>query len=327
MKLVQRVSNIGRQLQAPPMELERYEGNPVLSPTEKWWESRAVFNCAAARLDGSVHVLYRAIGEDGVSRLGYACSRNGLDVVERGETPAYESAGDELERLGVEDPRITRIEDAYYVTYTGASAYPCGESRPNLFRPVPWRCRVGLLSTRDFKTFQRHGCILPDMDNKDAVLFPEKIGGKYVMLHRIFPNIWIAYSEDLRTWHDHKLVMRVQPGAWDCDRIGAGAPPIKTEYGWLNFYHGVDHRRTYRLGILLLDLNDPSKAVGRSAEPVLSPEMDYERLGLVMNVVFTCGAVEMDDRYYVYYGGADKVIGVATMDRSDLRKVRLEKPV
>ena len=308
------------------MELERFEGNPVLSPTQNWWENRAVFNCAAARSNGRVHILYRAIGDDGVSRFGHATSTDGLGVVERKDDPAYESIGDELEKLGVEDPRVTRIGDTYYITYTGVSLYPCCESNPSLFNSIQWRCRVGLLSTKDFKKFEKHGCILPNMDNKDAVLFPEKIGGKYVMLHRTFPNIWMAYSDDLMTWYDHKTLMRVQPGSWDCNRIGAGAPPIKTEYGWLNFYHGVDHRRNYRLGILLLDLEDPSKIVGRSVEPILSPKEIYEKVGIVPNVVFTCGAVEMDGHYFVYYGGADRVIGVATMDRSDLKRVKLEKP-
>ena len=309
------------------MELERYEENPVISPTENWWENKAVFNCAAARENGKVHILYRAIGDDGISRFGYAYSTNGLDVAGRQNTPNYESVGDELEKMGVEDPRITRIEDTFYITYTGASINPCCETRPRLVTSAPWRCRVGLLSTKDFQTYHKHGCILPDMDNKDVVLFPEKVGGKYLMLHRTFPNIWMAYSEDLVHWHDHKLLMRVQPGAWDCDRIGAGAPPIKTERGWLNFYHGVDHKRNYRLGIMLLDLNDPSKVIGRSTEPMLSPALDYEKNGLVPNVVFTCGVIEKDDRYYVYYGGADKVIGVATMERSDVEKVKLEKPV
>ena len=146
------------------------------------------------------------------------------------------------------------------------------------------------------------------------------------MLHRTFPNIWIAWSEDLVNWHDHKPLMRVQLGAWDCNRIGAGAPPIKTGDGWLNFYHGVDHRRIYRLGIMLLDLEDPSKVIGRSVEPILNPEMDYEKTGLVPNVVFTCGAAEIDGRYHVYYGGADKVVGVATIDSADLKKIKLEKP-
>ncbi|MHB1001429.1 MAG: glycoside hydrolase family 130 protein [Armatimonadota bacterium] len=309
------------------MELERYEKNPVISPTDNWWENEAVFNAASACYNGSVHILYRAIGKENVSRFGYARSENGFDIVERGIEPIYESVGDELEKFGVEDPRITQIDDTYYITYTGASAYPCSECRPSNTKPVPWRCRVGLLSTKDFKTFHKHGCILPDMDNKDVVLFPEKVNGKYVMLHRTFPNIWIAYSEDLVSWHDHKLLMRVQPTAWDCNRIGAGAQPLKTEYGWLNFYHGVDHRRYYRLGVLLLDLDDPSKVIGRSIDPVLSPETDYEKYGLIPNVVFTCGAVEKDGQYFVYYGGADKVIGVATMAVEDLKKIKLEMPV
>ena len=308
------------------MELERYTENPVISPTQNWWESKAVFNCAAARTNGTIHILYRAIGDDNVSRLGYAASKNGLDIAQRDDLPRYESIGDELEGLGVEDPRITPIDGTFYITYTGVSLYPCSPTRPSLKQSVPWRCRVGMLSTKDFVTFEKHGCILPDMDNKDVVLFPEKINGKYVMLHRTFPNMWIAYSDDLHEWYDHRLLMRVQPGAWDCDRIGAGAPPIKTEYGWLNFYHGVDHRRHYRLGILLLDLEDPSKVIGRSVEPILSPDEGYEKVGLVPNVVFTCGVAELDGCYYVYYGGADKVIGVATMEHSDLKRVKLEKP-
>jgi predicted GH43/DUF377 family glycosyl hydrolase len=308
------------------MELERYKGNPILTPTTNWWENEAVFNCAAARSNGKVHILYRAIGEDRVSRFGHAITENGLDITERKPDPAYESIGDELEKLGVEDPRITKIDDTYYITYTGVSLYPCCEVEPSLVSSAPWRCRVGLLSTKDFKTFTKHGCILPDMDNKDVVLFPERINGKYVMLHRTFPNIWIAYSDDLLHWYDHKLLMRVQPGSWDCNRIGAGAPPIKTEYGWLNFYHGVDHQRNYRLGILLLDLDDPSKVIGRSAEPILSPREPWEKNGLVPNVVFTCGAIEMGDYYYVYYGGADKVIGIAVMSKSDIKKIKFEKP-
>lgn len=309
------------------MELQRYNKNPVLIPTKNWWENEAVFNCAAARTNGKIHLLYRAIGFDGVSRLGHAYSTNGLDITERYSCPAIEASNDELEKLGVEDPRITRIDDTYYITYTAASLYPCSERQPVLSRGIPWRCRVALISTKDFKTYERHGCILPDMDNKDVVIFPEKIKGKYVMLHRTFPNMWIAYSEDLLNWHDHKMLMRVQPGAWDCDRIGAGAPPIKTEYGWLEIYHGVDHYRNYRLGVLLLDLEDPSKVIGRSVEPILSPELSYEKVGLVPNVVFTCGVVEMNDCYYVYYGGADKVIGVATMERSDMKRIKLERPV
>lgn len=311
----------------PSYQLERYIGNPILSPTANKWENDSVFNTAATLISDEVHLIYRALGDDNVSRFGYARSANGFDIVERSSEPIYESIGDELEKFGVEDPRITDISGTRFIVYTGASAYPCSESRPLGAKLIPWRTRVGLLSTTDFRSYKKYGCILPDMDNKDVVLFPERINGKYVMLHRIFPNMWIAYSDDLISWHDHKLLMRVQPAAWDCNRIGAGAQPIKTEHGWLNFYHGVDHKRVYRLGILLLDLDDPSKIIGRSIDPILSPEMDYERIGLVPNVVFTCGAVEKGGRYFVYYGGADKVIGVATMPVDNLGKVPLEKPI
>lgn len=307
------------------MIAERYSGNPLLTPSSHWWEANAVFNCAVAEKDGRIHMLYRAVGLDNISRLGYAFSDDGFNF-ERGAVPAYEPPpGDEYERLGAEDPRITEIGGTYYVVYTGASIYSAMENRPPTFGVgPPWRCRVSMISTKDFKTFDRHGVLLPDFDDKDAVLFPEKINGKYVMYHRIWPDMWISYSEDLIHWHDHKLIMTPKAGAWDSDRIGAGAPPIKTEDGWLNFYHGTDHNRCYRLGIFLSDLNDPAKIIGRSVDPIMDPEEAFECIGCVPNVVFTCGVIERDGQYLIYYGGADSSIGVATLDKKLLKKIRFE---
>ena len=306
------------------MIAERYPGNPVLSPTNNWWETKAVFNCAVAEKDGKVHMLYRAVGDDGISRFGYAFSNDGFNF-ERLHLPVYEGpAGDEFERMGCEDPRITLIDGVYYIAYIGASVYPASENRPPTFGfGPPWRCRVSLLSSLDFKTFTRHGVILPEFDSKDAVLFPEKIGGKYVMYHRIWPDMWISYSEDLIHWHDHKPLMKPKPGAWDCDRIGAGAPPIKTPDGWMNIYHGVDANKIYRLGVFVSDLDDPSKIIARSAEPILDPEESFECIGCVSNVVFTCGVIERDGKYLIYYGGADSTISVATLDKYRLKDVRM----
>ena len=178
---------------------------------------------------------------------------------------------------------------------------------------VPPRARGALISTKDFREFQHHSVILPDHDDKDAVLFPEKIGGRYAMLHRILPDICLSYSDDLIHWGDTRKVIGPRPDFWDSDRIGAGGTPIKTERGWLSFYHGVDGSRVYRLGILILGLDDPTKAVFRSDEPCLEPEEPYEKEGPVPNVVFSSGAVEKDGQYLVYYGGADRVIAVASI--------------
>ena len=135
------------------------------------------------------------------------------------------------------------------------------------------------------------------------------------MFHRILPDIYIAYSDNLKEWYGHSIVMKPREGFWDCKKIGAGGPPIKTDSGWLLFYHGVDENRIYRLGVALFDLDDPSKLLSRQEEAILEPAESWELDGDVPNVVFTCGAIEKDGTYFVYYGGADTVIGVATVDK------------
>lgn len=304
------------------LRLRRYGGNPILTPNENWWECNAVFNAAATRAFGKVHLLYRAMGQDNVSRFGYAVAQDGLHF-QRFDEPVYESEpADAYERMGCEDPRITQIGDTFYILYTAASLYPAKLAQCPPFygfpqpKPcVPWRVRVAMASTRDFVEYQRYGVILKDVDSKDAILFPEKIGGRYVMIHRVYPNMVIAYSDDLLNWTDGGVIMKPRPGLWDGERIGAGAQPIKTDKGWLLFYHGVKGAVNwiYSLGLAVLDLEDPTRVIYRSEEPILKPELPHELEGLVPSVVFTCGAVEMEGQYYVYYGGADKVIGVATV--------------
>jgi beta-1,2-mannobiose phosphorylase / 1,2-beta-oligomannan phosphorylase len=312
---------------APELVLKRYEGNPILVPTEHWWESTAVFNAATVRAGGRVHMLYRAMGQDNISRLGYAVSADGLHF-ERFDEPAYEADhANPYERMGVEDPRITQIGDTFYVLYTAASLYPAEMAKCPPFygvpqdKPcVPWRVRVAMASTKDFRKFLRYGVVIPDADSKDAILFPEKIGGRWVMFHRVYPNMTMAYSDDLLNWTDAGVVISPQPGLWDGERIGAGAQPIKTEKGWVLFYHGVDNW-VYSLGLLVLDLEDPCKVIYRSQEPILRPETPHELEGLVPQVCFTCGAVEMDGTYYVYYGGADKVMSLATIGVDEVMRV------
>ncbi|MGH2557683.1 MAG: glycoside hydrolase family 130 protein [Thermomicrobiales bacterium] len=285
------------------MKLERHLGNPILSPIpDHDWESRTVFNCGVARVDGSVVLIYRAQGQGSdVSRLGFAVSTDGYQFA-RLDQPVFvpEAA---IEVNGVEDPRLTWIDGRWHMLYTAWS---------------PENIQVAMASTTNFFTWQRHGVVIPGPDNKDAALFPEKVGGRYVMFHRIPPAIWLAYSDDLVHWGDYVKIMEPRPGNWDEWKVGAGGPPLRTERGWLVIYHGVSPDRVYRLGAALLDLEDPSKVLNWPAAAILEPEETWELEGDVPNVVFTCGAAELDGTYFVYYGGADTVIAVATADREAL---------
>jgi len=165
------------------------------------------------------------------------------------------------------------------------------------------------------KNWKGHRVVLEE-PNKDGGLLPEKIDGRYMLFHRREPNIWVGYSKDLVDWKNHKIIMSPIEGTWQSKKIGIAGPPIKREDGWLLFYHGVDSNNEYRLGAALLDLKDPSKVIHRQAEPILVPELGWEKRGLVPNVVFSCGAVEIGNMYYVYYGGADTHIGVASIEKN-----------
>ena len=207
----------------------------------------------------------------------------------------------ELESFGLEDPRITPIDGKYYITHTAVS--PAGIA-------------TALASTDDFKNFTRYGLIFAP-ENRDVVIFPEKIDGKYVAIHRPYPKhigtpgMWLGQSEDLLHWGEYQKLMDVRENMWDCVRIGAGAVPLRTAKGWLEIYHGADKNNRYCLGAVLLDGDDPSRVLARSKEPLLVPEAPYELKGLLGNVVFTCGAVEWKDELLVYYGAADSVTALA----------------
>ncbi len=299
-------------------KLKRVSDKPILSPIENnKWESKAVFNCAVHYENGVFHMFYRASDSvfqmdtakpeeknKFVSTIGYATSTNGIDFT-RLEKPLI-TGKTKQEEWGIEDPRITKIKDIYYMLYTG-------------FGGRDWDdFRISMVQSKDLLTWEGHEVML-DEPNKDAALFPEKINGKYVMLHRRAPDIWIAYSEDFKEWTDHKIIMSPIEKTWEAKKIGITGPPIKREDGWLLIYHAVDENHVYRLGAALLGLEDPSKVVARLAEPILEPEHIWEKEGLVPNVVFSCGAVEVNNKYYVYYGGADTHIGVATVEKNDVK--------
>ncbi|MHA2363085.1 MAG: glycoside hydrolase family 130 protein [Candidatus Hodarchaeales archaeon] len=293
------------------MQLIRYEKNPVVVPNpDHEWEQGAVFNCAATLYQDDVILLYRAIGnyETYISTFGLAKSSDGYNF-ETFSEPIMKPEAD-FEKYGIEDPRITFLEGKYYITYTAVKT------------PIPKgdvEFHIGIASTTDFKTFERHGTVINEYRNKDGVLFPEKINDRYVLIHRApEPHMWIAYSKDMMNWTDHKKLFSPKENSWQDFKVGAGAPPIKTEQGWLEFYHGVDKDLHYYLGVMLLDLEDPSKITSILENPILSPDEEYEKVGDVPNVTFTCGVVEKDKKYFVYYGAADKCIGVATIDKMKL---------
>jgi predicted GH43/DUF377 family glycosyl hydrolase len=246
-----------------------------------------------------------------ISHLRIARSRDGIHF-EVDPAPAL-SADNAYETFGVEDPRITRIDDTYWINYTAVS--PHGVS-------------TALASTRDFRKFERHGIIFPP-SNKDVTIFPEKIGGQYAALHRPQldgferPAMWIATSPDLISWGGHRILARARDGTWDNSKIGGGAVPFRVRSadhdGWLAIYHGVtESPYAYSLGALLLDPEDPSRVIARSREPILEPETPYERDGFFGHVVFTCGLLVDGDQVRIYYGAADGVTAVADLSLEDI---------
>lgn len=281
--------------------MARFEGNPILKPVaEHHWESRYVFNPAMFMLEDKIHYFYRAMGDDMVSRLGYACSTDGCIIEERLPYPVFEPLTPEEVR-GVEDPRVTVIGDTCVMTYTAFAHTP--QIGITTIKVKDLLNRKWLWGERIYP--------FPGETNKNAALFPKKIDNKYVMFHRIDPNLCIAYSHDMKSWFDSKIVMSPRIDMWDCVKVGIAGPPIEIDEGWLQIYHGVDENLVYRLGALLLDRDDPTKIIYRSVDPILEPSTEYERQGLVPNVVFSCGAVKRGDYIQVSYGASDSVIAIS----------------
>lgn len=299
------------------LKLQRYENNPILSPTNLPWENLLVFNPGAIMVGEDVYLIYRAMGKDDpVSHFGLAVSHDGIHF-ERKDKPIYSGGGHPDELLGVEDSRVVKIDDTFYLTYTAVSLYKDGEPVEDWcihFKPM-----IALSTTKDFKTFVDCDVIIPNVRGKNSCLFPKKVNGEYWLLYREGAGkTYFAKSPTFTSWPEKKFVFEPRPGFWDCKRVGIGAPPIETEKGWLLFYHGIDNDHTYRLGIMFLDLQDPTKILYRSPEPILEPEKEYEKKGFVSQVVFTCGVVEKNNQYYVYYGAGDSVIGLATVEKKSV---------
>ncbi len=296
-----------------PDVVKRWEGNPTLAAEDIPFPCNTVFNAGAVKVGDEYILLLRVEDLRGHSVLALACSNDGYHFTVHDEpvmVPSREGQFAIYERKGIEDPRITRIEDTYYIIYTAVSDFGA---------------RLALAKTEDFRSFERIA-LISEPENKDGALFPRKIGGRYVRLDRPMVgstgNIWISYSDDLVSWRDSRVLMTVRSDCWDSWRIGASVPPIETQYGWLEIYHGVketSHGPIYRLGAAMLDRDDPTKILCRSSIPILAPRADYERTGDIPNVVYSTGAImEEDGTLKIYYSGADTCICVGTVHLEEL---------
>lgn len=299
------------------MELIRHTNNPILLPNPtSSWETYNVFNPAVIFHQGEFHMLYRAQGLDWVSRLGYAHSTDGIHFT-RDPEPAF-STQDDFDARGIEDPRITEIDGVFYMAYTAYGNRP----HPG-FPPTHLGGSVTPMFAKstNLRDWERIGPLVVGEDNKDHVLFPEKIDGKFVSLHRRPPQVWLARSEDLITWaeEDMQPIFGPRPeNRWESKRIGSGGAPIKTEHGWLMIYHAYDQAHVYSLGLCLLDLKDPAKIISRPQSSIFYPREIWELRGDVPNVVFSGANVVVNEEVFVYYGAADHVVGLATARLDDL---------
>jgi len=325
----------------------------ILAPTKLAFESKSVFNPGILQCGNTIHVLYRAIDNKHKSSLGYAKLDGPTKVVERWRKP-FLAPKYKYESHGIEDARITKIGDTVYVTYVvhdGKNALTAYKYGPDLFHLK----KGGIISPRitynkaeklfsksklkdDYYTFKSFytdnagkGILVWE---KDGFFFPEKIKNKYIFMHRILPDIQIApakhiYMLETKEYWERNLsklanyvVLEPEQG-WETRHIGGGAPPIKTEYGWLLIYHGVEPKnsgRIYHAGAALLDLQDPTKVIARLPEPFMSPSTKYESSGYVDNVVFPTGTAIFKKRLYIYYGTADSKIAVASVNLNSFVK-------
>lgn len=295
--------------------VERWEGNPVLSIRDLPFQASDVHNAGAVKHNGEYILLVTVENLRGDCSIYRARSRDGRQF-EIDRTPILQPASHEPfathESRGVRDARITRFDGTYYIIYLADSAHGF---------------RLGLARTQDFSAVERVA-LISEPDTKNGMLFPCKFAGKYARLERPREggNIWISYSEDLIHWGGWELVMTPRHGFWDYDRIGAAAPPMETECGWLLFYYGVRNLPggpLFRLGVAFLERDNPAQVLGRSNIPVLAPQERYERVGDVANLVFSCGAVLSDDgsEVEIYYGAADSCICLGTVPMEELERM------
>lgn len=310
--------------------LEKFINNPLIKPKSKnSWESTATFNTAAIYLEDKVHLLYRAINEKGNSVLGYAASKNGKNIDERLDFPVY------LPRKpyefgkygGCEDPRLTKLGDKIYMTYTAFDGSNIGVTLTSIyvkdFLEKKWKWKDPIFLSK------------PGEAHKNWVIFPEKINGMYAILHSISPKIKINYFDNLEfknytpieSFHSFGF----RKNCWDNMVRGAGPPPIKTEIGWLIIYHAMSKQNSnkYKLGAMILDYNDPTKIIHRSSCPILEPDLKYKNKGFIKpGIVYSCGATVINNRLFIYYGNSDTTVCLASTNFNQfLDKLKTSKPI
>jgi predicted GH43/DUF377 family glycosyl hydrolase len=334
----------------------------ILKPTSRDFESLSVFNPGIYQDGQYVHVFYRAVNKKHISTLGYAKLKGPLDVVERWKKP-YLKPKYEYEKSGLEDPRVVKIKDTFYMTYVvhdgknALTAYSYGQdlfklTKGGIITPQISYNSVGKLfnySKLDDQYYFYKSYYIDTIArdvllwDKDGFLFPQKIKRKFALVHRILPDIQVAYFnnfdqlKDENFWREYikklgKFVILEGIHGFESRNIGGGAPPVKTKAGWLMIYHGVtplNKGRTYHAAAALLDLKDPTKVIARLPYPLFSPEEDFEHQGQVHNVVFPTGTAIFNERLYIYYGAADTFVAVASVNLKsliqELLKNRVEK--
>lgn len=303
---------------------QRYVDNPIITPRPEFaWEAKATFNPAVIYEEGKFHIIYRAMSYDDTSVFGYAMSRDGVQIDERLSTPIYVPREGFEQKLkpgnsGCEDPRMTKFEDRFYIFYTAFDGYTPRVAFTSIliqdFLAKQWNWDKPVVITP------------PGIDDKDACLLPKKIKDKYVIFHRALDSIRINFVNSLTFANNQYLehggyLIKPRKEYWDNRKFGIAAPPIETEHGWLLFFHRVTIPGSiYKIEALLLELTNPSLVMAETDATLLEPEMDYEKENHINNVVFPCGAVLLQDNIFLYYGGADKVVGVAKMNIYDLYK-------
>jgi len=328
------------------MKLKKYPGNPILSANpDNSWESLVVCNPAAWYENGTFYLLYRAAGNDAEHfiHIGLATSTDGFNFTRAQDKPVLSPGIGSFDGGSVEDPRVVKFGDEYYMTYA-FRPYPPGQywkydydevkaPQHDHFAPKCLRDNVGntaLAVSKDLIHFKKVGRLTePNLDDRDVIFFPDKINGKYYMLHRPkdyvgkefgteYPAVWIKSSEDLMSWNVESQLLIKGKEWWEV-KVGGNTPPIRTSEGWLMIYHGVDDNFTYRIGACLLDLEDPTKILYRTKDFIMEPETEFEKDGLYKwGVVFPTGNVLVGDTLYVYYGASDQWCCVATTNIHEL---------
>ena len=322
---------------------KRHEANPIVIPGIYPWRAVTTFNPGVVLHDGTFYMLERACSSLAplYSQFGLLRSDDGVHFEHVTDQPVFTAAQLGTPLGTVEDPRVVRLEGRFAMTYVhrnyASSCFPNGVDVPNYHNPTfvppddPNNYRTGIAVSDDLIAWDDLGLVTPpDVDDRDGTLFPERIGGRYAMLRRPMhyvgkdygcdrPSIWLSFSDDLRTWDRPVLVAAAEHPDWEAVKIGAAAQPLKTDAGWLVLYHGVDRRCVYRVGAMLLDLEDPATVVARCPDWLMEPELPYEKVGLIIpRVIFPSANVIHDGLVYVYYGCCDTTISLATVPLDDL---------